>query len=215
MSFRARGHAEVLVTTVVCHAQELELGVVDYLLGFPDGELGFGPKKVFTAQLPLFAVVHLFWEPILPAVLTVVTLVSLPLMILKFNLPRTRPTGKRAPPRLVDVRAKAYLDNDSFPSGCSAMVAAVMYVLWQLTGSAWWLGVIPLAMFTRIYFHCHWFFDTVCGTIMGWGIARGVQALVDDGEFRRIQFGSPIFLFSVGCVLPPMIFLLKKNEREG
>jgi len=26
--------------------QRMELGPVDYLLGFPDGELGFGPKKV-------------------------------------------------------------------------------------------------------------------------------------------------------------------------
>jgi hypothetical protein len=93
------------------------------------------------------------------------------------------------------------------------MVSSVMFLLAEWTGNALWLTVVPLAMFTRIYFHCHWFFDTLCGALMGLGIASGIQTTV-GGDFRNISFYSPIFLFSVFAVLPPMIYLLKKNGRK-
>lgn len=88
--------------------QQLELWSLDHVFGFPDGELGFGPKKVLLLQLPLFALAHAAWEPVLPAAMTVILFTMVPLVVLKKLFPRKRPVIQPPPAkgqRRVDIRS--------------------------------------------------------------------------------------------------------------
>jgi len=50
------------------------------------------------------------------------------------------------------------------------MTATVLVVLLVLNGhSLAWFIVVLLAMFGRVYFLCHWIFDTIGGLILGIG----------------------------------------------
>ena len=59
----------------------------------------------------------------------------------------------------------------SMPSGDSYAAAVFCMVYWQLFGEpAVWL-ILPLVCCGRVYYQCHWFGDTLAGSIVGafWG----------------------------------------------
>jgi len=190
--------------------QKLPSSFGDYILSFPDGELSFGPKKVFTMQLPLIILVHFIWTPILPAALTVMTFGMFPLVVLKALFPRDRPLRSCGPARLVDVRALAHSDKDSFPSGCAGGCATMMGLLSVWTGTSIWLAVLPVAMFTRIYFHCHWVLDTIVGAAMGLTASYSVHWLFD---LTTITFSSAPFLGAM-FLLPVLLYVLKLTKGK-
>lgn len=89
---------------------------------------------------------------------------------------RARPAASSVGPRRVSLR---HLEsNHAWPSGDSAQ-AALFTVLTVLLAEGWLLGLlmVPLVMFSRVYFGFHWFGDTLGGAAIGATVAWTVLAL--------------------------------------
>jgi len=184
--------------------QNLQLGCLDYLLAFPDGEAGCGPKGFFTFLMPLFLMLHFVWEPIFPAFFVTMLVGIGPVGILKVATSRLRPPAENSPPRMVNVRKCAHRELESFPSGCSCWSGIISVLMYDWTGNPGWFLLTALSMFVRIYFHCHWFGDTFLGALVGVVSTFGLR-----GEgFRRLTFESPLFYMSIP-LLPVTVFMIK------
>jgi len=187
--------------------QQVKLGPLDYILALPDGELGFAPKmvlKVVPRFIPLLALAHFLWLPVFPAAVVVLIWTMIPLGLLKGLFKRQRPISDLGSARMVVVRSHVYSENDSFPSGCCGLVAATSSVFAVWTGNDAWMCLIPLAMFIRVYFHCHWFFDTAVGACIGMAAASGLQLAFG---IKSMDFTHPVFrvcfcgIFVLGALL--------------
>jgi membrane-associated phospholipid phosphatase len=86
-------------------------------------------------------------------------------LVLKKLTARPRPSPKKDVKRLYDLRQ--YEKNCSMPSGDSLQSANWAIILFCYFNS--WLGflLIPFVMFARIYYFCHYVFDTIVGSAMG------------------------------------------------
>ena len=84
--------------------------------------------------------------------------------------------------RSIPLRQKVDNELKSFPSGDSAQSAVIISCLSIWGHGAWWsapvLAVVPLAMFGRCYFICHWALDTVAGALLGLGCVYVTDSLV-------------------------------------
>ncbi len=100
-------------------------------------------------------------------------------VMLKKHFKRARPSIKNVPKRIWNVRGKEI--DCSWPSGDTAQAGIfVLYILLnqpflfekipggQLTLA---IGVIHVA-FGRIFFHCHYIGDTICGFLVSWFVAH-------------------------------------------
>mmetsp|Transcript_34281 Transcript_34281/g.24792 ORF Transcript_34281/g.24792 Transcript_34281/m.24792 type:complete len:91 (-) Transcript_34281:82-354(-) len=55
----------------------------------------------------------------------------------------------------------------SMPSGDSAAGAVFFTIMALVPGLTWCMALIPFVMVGRIYYHCHWICDTICGVFIG------------------------------------------------
>jgi membrane-associated phospholipid phosphatase len=79
---------------------------------------------------------------------------------------RERPTKVEQVERICDMRSKE--KGKSMPSGDAAAAALITGIYLFCFGTALpLLIVLPLVCLGRVYVHCHWFGDTILGSMMG------------------------------------------------
>lgn len=144
----------------------LELGVLDYVLVAPGMLFGSYVMPVTIIALSLW----LGWK--FGAVAVMIALTTLAITSpLKHWIGRDRPQPLQAA-RVFKLRK--LVNNPSFPSGDSAQAGAmvtlvILFAIWPWSLFA--LPLIPLCMFSRVYYGAHWFGDTVAGAAIGCGVA--------------------------------------------
>jgi membrane-associated phospholipid phosphatase len=142
----------------------ISLGRVDYIVALPGMLFG-------SYMMPLVVVglgVLINWQ--FAAVLAMVAITTLAVTApLKYWVGRDRPDPPEAPRAL---KLRKLVKNPAFPSGDSAQAGAVAVMLVLLGPLVWplnllWLALVPLCMFSRVYFGAHWWGDTVAGAAIG------------------------------------------------
>ena len=94
-------------------------------------------------------------------------------MILKYSFKRPRPEINSKVKRLHNLRIKE--KNFSMPSGDSMQAANFAIVaLFYFHISFLGFLIIPFVMFARIFYFCHYFFDTLVGALIGGVISLGL-----------------------------------------
>ena len=94
---------------------------------------------------------------------------------------RDRPAHGHIHARRFNLRS--LLTNFSFPSGDSAQAAVLglSYFLYtSQRGHEWawlWLLLLPVVMFSRVYFGCHWIGDVLVGAGIGGAVTATLWAL--------------------------------------
>ena len=144
----------------------LELGALDYVLVVPGMLFGSYVMPLTLGALALW----LGWQFGALAVMTALTTVAI-------SNPMKHWIGRDRPQPLESLRAfklRKLVTNPSFPSGDSAQAGA-MIMLVILFGPGPWsllaLPLIPLTMFSRVYYGAHWFGDTIAGVAIGCCVA--------------------------------------------
>ncbi|MBX3472916.1 MAG: phosphatase PAP2 family protein [Planctomycetes bacterium] len=142
----------------------LKLGPADYFLALPG--LMFGSYGMPATILALSLATG--WR--LGAVLAMASVTTLAITgPLKHYFGRARPSAA-TPPRALKLRS--LVNNPAFPSGDSAQ-AAMVALLFAMTAPwqdwrAWLLApLVPLCMFSRVYYGAHWVGDTIAGAAIG------------------------------------------------
>ena len=136
---------------------------VERVLGFPNGELIFDPKLLFPTVVPGLIIGQLVFgaENLVASGVTMLVWTAVMILTLKvfaFKRQRPQPGLLKTPKRSIDVRSHVTArgaDNTSFPSGCSAAGTATAVFAYAWAGSPYWLLIIPLSCFVRVYFCCH------------------------------------------------------------
>jgi membrane-associated phospholipid phosphatase len=88
---------------------------------------------------------------------------------LKKQTNRPRPILIEKIRRLYNLRKHEH--NCSLPSGDSLQAANFAIILYFYFGSILGFFLIPLVMFARIFYFCHYIYDTLAGTILGISIS--------------------------------------------
>jgi undecaprenyl-diphosphatase len=146
----------------------LRLGALDYLLALPGMLFGSYVLPFFVVALGIL----LGWRFGVVAVMSMLTTLAIT-HPLKHWINRERPEPL-AQPRALKLRK--LVKNPSFPSGDSAQAGNITLLLvyagpldWP--ASAIFLPLIPLCMFSRVYFGAHWWGDTAAGVLIGAAVA--------------------------------------------
>jgi len=93
--------------------------------------------------------------------------------ILKYSIKRPRPEINTNVKRIHNLRKKE--KNFSMPSGDSMQAANFAIVaLFYFNISFLGFLIIPFVMFARIFYFCHYFFDTLVGALIGGGVSLGL-----------------------------------------
>ena len=135
----------------------------------------FNPDIVIIFYLSIFLYQIIinknYFYIIKPLIHLVVTLILT--TILKHSFKRPRPEINSHVKRLHNLRKKE--KNFSMPSGDSMQAAnfaivALFYFNISLTGFL----IVPFVMFARIFYFCHYFFDTLVGALIGGVVSLGL-----------------------------------------
>jgi len=86
-------------------------------------------------------------------------------LYLKKYFGRERPNYSKISKRIYDLRK--YEKNCSMPSGDSLQAANFSMIFYFYFESTIGFYIIPFVMFARVYFYCHFLFDTVVGATLG------------------------------------------------
>lgn len=121
--------------------------------------------KTFQNE-PLFVL-----KPILSTIVTL--LISL---YLKKYIGRPRPEPSKISQRNYDLRK--YEKNFSMPSGDSIQAGNWAIIIYFFTGYDFGFIIVPFVMFSRIYFYCHYLFDTIIGAVLGSLISLLINILI-------------------------------------
>jgi len=145
----------------------LRLGLLDYFLAVPG--LMFGSYGMPLTILGLWLLVD--WRFALVCTLAAVTTLAIT-GPLKHYFGRARPTDL---PHRRAIALRSLVNNPAFPSGDSAqaaMIATMLIAAGPIHGpQAWWFAaLVPLCMFSRVYYGAHWVGDTVAGAAIGAGV---------------------------------------------
>jgi len=139
----------------------LTCGCLDYLF-FPGAKL-FGSRGMFLTILLTIPIVRLQGMYFI-AICSLVTVVLVVAMKRFFRRPR--PVLEALGEKQFSLR-KA-LKSYSFPSGDSAQAGSFAMSMYLLTGEKMWGAVsVPIAVWGRVYFGCHYISDCICGTLLG------------------------------------------------
>jgi membrane-associated phospholipid phosphatase len=150
----------------------LAFGPGDYLVFFPAFLF-----SAFSIPLVLLALYFLLpfstWTRLLLSCLVTLALTT----FFKFFVGRYRPAPHVLPFRKVNLRSLE--NNHAMPSGDSAQAGVFMVALAMAWQQPLLLLAIPLTMFGRVYFGCHWIGDTIVGSVMGGLVSLGVSNGMD------------------------------------
>ena len=161
---------------------QLELGPLDYLLAIPGLACSSHCVPGILALVYLTTSIPLGLLTTVASVATVLTTEPF-----KKNTRRDRPAHASIHPRLLNLRS--LLNNYSFPSGDSAQSAVLGLSLFLYCavgqggsgsggGLSWiWLLLMPVVMFSRVYFGCHWIGDVLAGASIGSAVTAVVWAV--------------------------------------
>jgi membrane-associated phospholipid phosphatase len=146
---------------------KLRFGRLDYGIAVPGMLFG----TYFMPAVIVLAGIGVNWR--LAALMAMGALSTLAVTApLKHIVNRPRPN----PPEPRVLRLRNLVNSPAFPSGDSAQAAMVVVLLIVLAppgGAAGlvWLPLLPLCMFSRVYFGAHWWGDTVAGAAIGVAVA--------------------------------------------
>jgi len=156
------------------YLHRMNLGIIDYLLVIPGLICSSHcvPGIIILTYLTISIKFGIFFT--ISSVLTVVLT-----EIMKKNTQRDRPDFHTINSRHMNLRS--LLTNFSFPSGDSAQSAVLAFVFYyyysnnnnnnhnhnNLLPSELYLLIMPIVMFARVYFGCHWISDVLIGASIG------------------------------------------------
>ncbi len=103
---------------------------------------------------------YFFVKPLLHVIVGVIFTV-----ILKKVINRKRPDLNNKIKRIFNCRSRE--TNGSMPSGDALQSALFSIILIKYFGIYWGIFTIPFVMFSRIFYFCHYLFDTIIGAILG------------------------------------------------
>mmetsp|Transcript_46474 Transcript_46474/g.89696 ORF Transcript_46474/g.89696 Transcript_46474/m.89696 type:complete len:261 (+) Transcript_46474:22-804(+) len=179
---------------ITARLQRLSFGVLDYVV-LPAAVLfgwsGIGP--VLVAVFLLAGLQGLFLAVLALAVGQVAC------RGLKVLLQRRRPSPPAGVSRAITIKVPGPDDPDgaSFPSGDTMAASAVGAALALAGhGAPWWL-LGAYAGFARVYFWCHFAFDTFMGYIVGSAAALLVSSISNGGlslKWHHVALAVPPFL---------------------
>lgn len=86
-------------------------------------------------------------------------------LFLKKKIGRPRPIPSKISKRIVDLRQ--HEKNCSMPSGDSIQAGNWAVLIYLYLDFSFGFLFVPLVMFARIYYYCHYLFDTIVGAILG------------------------------------------------
>lgn len=146
---------------------ELTFGRFDYALAVPGMLFGSYVLPVFLLVLGLW----LGWQVAFVAFMSALTTLAIT-HPLKYAIGRQRPE----PPEMRALKLRRLVNNPSFPSGDSAQAGSMATLLVLLGPLSWpvsavFLALVPMCMFSRVYFGAHWWGDTAAGALIGAGVA--------------------------------------------
>jgi membrane-associated phospholipid phosphatase len=98
-----------------------------------------------------------------PIIHTVICLIIT--LILKKVTARPRPVNQKGVKRLYDLRQ--HEKNCSMPSGDSLQCANFCVILLFYFNIPFGFLILPLVMFSRIFYFCHYIMDTIAGSVLG------------------------------------------------
>lgn len=161
------GPVQKLDHTLSRPIHHLKLGRLDYVLAVPGLMFGSYGMPVTILALALWA----GWRFGAVAAMASVTTLALT-GPLKHYFARPRPADL---PHTRAVGLRRLVNNPAFPSGDSAqaaMLATLLVVVGPVDGPGSWCfaALVPLCMFSRVYYGAHWVGDTVAGAVLGIGV---------------------------------------------
>ena len=93
--------------------------------------------------------------------------------LLKYSFKRPRPEINKNVKRIYNIRKKE--NNFAMPSGDSMQAANFAVItLFYFNLSFCGFLLLPFVMFARIFYFCHYFFDTLIGALVGGGVSLGL-----------------------------------------
>ena len=93
--------------------------------------------------------------------------------LLKYSFKRPRPEINKNVKRIYNIRKKE--NNFAMPSGDSMQAANFAVItLFYFNLSFCGFFLLPFVMFARIFYFCHYFFDTLIGALVGGGVSLGL-----------------------------------------
>jgi len=202
--------------------QQLQLGALEHVIAIPGARL-FGGSGLLKYTFPALAVLHFVWRPLLFSLFHALFCLYILLLPAKRLIGRQRPHPKIGPPRLLNIRAKVDHELMSFPSGDSSQAAVVIGTIYVWASmetplAAAVLLLIPLCMFGRVYFLCHWALDTVVGASLGLAAVALTQIYIGAPNVTLTHVAVPMtavgFLY-VGLTVLNKLGVLKTIVSTG
>ena len=129
----------------------------------------FNPDLMLSYFILVFAyhaIVYKDYFFIIKPLLHVITMLIITL-ITKHLIGRPRPQPRDSVKRRFNCRSKE--TNCSMPSGDSMQCANFAVIIIYYFNNFYGLMLIPFVMFSRVFYFCHYVFDTVVGTLIGLG----------------------------------------------
>ena len=218
--------------------QQLQLGTLEHVIAIPGARLfgttvstpgaalsrcTAGGSGLLKYTFPALAVLHFVWRPILFSLFHALFCLYILLLPAKRLIGRQRPHPKIGPPRLLNIRAKVDHELMSFPSGDSSQAAVVIGTIYvwasmETSLAAAVLLLIPLCMFGRVYFLCHWALDTVVGASLGLAAVALTQIYIGALNVTLTHVAVPMtavgFLY-VGLMVLNKLGVLKTIVSTG
>ncbi len=90
-------------------------------------------------------------------------------LLLKKHFARPRPLNRLNIKRITNLRK--HESNCSMPSGDSLQAANFAVIIYSYYGNTLGFSIVPLVMFARIFYHCHYIFDTIVGILIGFSLS--------------------------------------------
>ena len=104
-------------------------------------------------------------------------------LIFKYIIGRHRPKIKKISKRKYNCRM--YEHNYSMPSGDAAQSGNFAFLLLYYYNNYYGFFLIPLVMFGRVFYFCHYIFDTIIGAIIGYFVSFYVSILLKNISFNK------------------------------
>jgi membrane-associated phospholipid phosphatase len=104
-------------------------------------------------------------------------------LLFKYIIGRHRPKIKNLIKRKYNCRMHEH--NYSMPSGDAAQSGNFAFLILYYYNSYFGFFLIPLVMFARVFYFCHYIFDTVVGTLIGFFVSYYISFPLKNVKFNK------------------------------